>query len=228
MMSKGEEPSSEEEHDSEEDEESEEDQKKFSRFAFESSEESDENEHRVIKTMKDKRIDAFKKVITEIKNHVKINDFSALQDDFAALNKELDKSRQLIEQEGIPMIYIKGLVLIEDSVNEGKKQKLTTLQNRAWSTLKNKLKKHNKDYEQKITEYRANPIVSDEEKEEKEELEKKSEKSEDEKDEDEDADEDEDKNKDESEEESSEEEIQDRSKMTPEERRKKVKDGKIS
>ena len=216
-MQKGEEPSSGSEEKSEESEESEEPQKKFTRFQFESSEEEEE-EKRVIKPMKDKRIEAFNVVYKDLKNHVKINDFSALLDDFANLNKELDKSKQLVEKEGIPMIYIKGLVALENAVNDVDKKALSSLQTKSWNALKNKIKKHNKDYEDKIKEYRAKPVKSDKEEEEKEEG----------KEEEEEEEEEEESSEEEevgSEKESSgeeEEETQDRTKMTPAERRKKV------
>lgn len=227
-MRAGDEESSEESEKEEEEEPEEAPQSRFTNFKFESSSESEE-EHRTIKTMKDKRIDAFRQVLKEIRNHAKINDFSKLTDDFGELNKELEKSKQLVEQEGIPKLYFKGLVLIEDCINEINKKTLSTLQLRAWNTLKNRLKKHNKDYETQLEDYRKNPIATDEEEEKKpepeeseeeEEKAKKEEKSdEDEENEDENEDQE---GEDESEEsESEEEETQDRSKMTPEERRKK-------
>ena len=224
MVHRGEESSSESEKESEEHGEEEAPQSRFTHFKFESSSESEE-EHRTIKTMKDKRIDAFKLLLKEITNHTKINDFSALLDDFGNLGKELEKSKQWVEQEGIPMLYVKGLVIIEDCVNETDRKSLSTLQLRAWNTLKNRLKKHNKDYEDKIAEYRKNPIATDEEAEEKpaEKEEESEEQKASEKSKDEEAEESEEKSvKDEEEESSSEEEEQqDRSKMTPEERRRK-------
>lgn len=221
MMQRGEEPSSGSEEEDEKGSESEGDQKRFTRFDIESSSGSEEEEHRVVRTMKDKRIDAFKAVIKEINNHIKINDFSALIDDFGNLNKELDKSKQLVEKEGIPKLYYKGLALLEDAVNDVNKKSLSSIQTKSWNALKNRLKKHNKDHEEKLKEYRANPLKSEDEAEEEEKEEpeekKKEESEEEEKSEEEDEDEDEDDEDDE------EEESQDRSKMTPEERRKKVR-----
>ena len=110
-MSRGEEPSSESENESDENKnEPAEEGPQYKHF--ETSSESEEEQKRVVRTMKDKRMDAFKAVITEIKNHRNINDFSAMLDDFANLNKELEKSKQLVEKEGLPPVYLKGLTYI--------------------------------------------------------------------------------------------------------------------
>ena len=176
----------------------------------------------------------FEGIISAIRNHQNNQDYSGLQDDFLNLNKALEKSKQLVEQDGIPKIYYKGLVMIEDAINESNKEKLSTLQNRACNTLKNKLKKHNRDYEQELADYRKNPIESDEEKEDEEDKENKPKKKE--KDEDGDEDKEDDDEDDESKDEDDDDEDDDnddddegeekatidRSKMTPAQRRLKV------
>ncbi len=229
MMQKGESSSSGSEDESDKSSESEEDQKKFTRFNFESSSDSDTEEHRKVRPMKDKRMDAFRNVLKEIGNHIKINDFSALIDDFVSLNKELDKSKQLVEKEGVPKLYFKGLVLIEDAVNDVNKKSLSSMQTKSWNSLRNKVKKHDKDYEDKLKEYRENPIKSedeaeksDKESDEEKKAKRKPKKKRAESGEEGSSDEDKEKSDEDESSSESEEETQDRSKMTPEERRKKV------
>jgi translation initiation factor 3 subunit C len=200
------------------------------RFAnFDDSSSDEDKGPRTVRTVVSRQMDNFKTTLVSIKNHLKINDYSSIQDDFTNLSKILEKSKQLIEKEGIPKIYFKTLVLIEDAIEETDKKKLGTVQIRAWNTMKNKIKKHNREYADQIQEYRKNPLASEEEdnsKDEEDSKEKpKSKPKKYSKDEDEDEDE-EDENQDKDEEESSEEEIHDRMKMTPQERRLKVRSHK--
>jgi translation initiation factor 3 subunit C len=132
-------------------------QPKARRWAFSSSSESEDAGGRVAKSKKDKRFEELNQIIKQIKNHINITDFTALLTDFENLNKEKQKAKQIIENEGMPKFYYKGLALLEDSLAEITKEaqkKFNKQNNRAFNTLKNKLKKHNKEYETELKEYR--------------------------------------------------------------------------
>lgn len=62
---------------------------------FDDSSESEE-ENRVVKTGKDKRAETMNNIIKDLKNHLKINDFSMLMDDFDKLTDEIAKSGSII------------------------------------------------------------------------------------------------------------------------------------
>ncbi len=57
---------------------------------FEGSSESEE-EQRVVKTDKDKKMEIFNELKKEIYNHIKINDFNSLMTDFEKLSDEVEK-----------------------------------------------------------------------------------------------------------------------------------------
>jgi len=196
-------------------------QTRFANFGVDSSSDEDKGP-RTVRTVVNRQMDHFKTILVGIKNHLKINDYSSIQDAFINLNKILEKSKQLIEKEGIPKIYYKALVLIEDAIEETDKKKLGTLQLRAWNTMKNKIKKHNREYSEQLQEYRKNPLASEEEDESKEE-ESRDKQKKPSKDDDEDEDEDKDEDVESDEEELTEGETHDRMRMTPQERRLKVR-----
>lgn len=133
---------------------------------YESS--SDEDEKRVVRSEKDKRFEALRNVISKIKDKMRIKDFVALSDEFDNLNKEFDKSKKVIEKEGLPLFYVRICYVLEqfvNSISSEEKKSLKTANNRAFNTIKQRIKKHNKTIEDKINEFAKNPVFSDEDKE---------------------------------------------------------------
>jgi translation initiation factor 3 subunit C len=123
---------------------------------FESS--SDEDVKRVVRSEKDKRYDALRQIIARIKDKMRIKDFMALTDEFDELNKQLDKSKKVIEKEGVPLFYIRICFVLEEFLNNisaEDKKNLKPANAKAYNTLKHKVKKNNKNYEQKIKEFSA-------------------------------------------------------------------------
>jgi len=57
---------------------------------FEESSES-EDEQRVVKTQKDKKLETINAIIKDINNHIKINDFSSLMTDFEKFTEEIHR-----------------------------------------------------------------------------------------------------------------------------------------
>jgi Eukaryotic translation initiation factor 3 subunit 8 N-terminus. len=121
---------------------------------FESS--SDEDVKRVVRSEKDKRYEALRQVISRIKDKMRIKDFVSLSDEFDELNKQLEKSKKVIEKEGVPLFYIRICYVLENFCNNipaDEKKALKPANAKAYNTLKHKIKKNNKAYEQKIKEF---------------------------------------------------------------------------
>ena len=83
------------------------------------------------------------------------------------MNKQVDKAKTHIQKEGLPRFYIRTLAELEDCLDvalkdkEGQK-KMSKANGRALNRMKLQLRRHNKEFEAKIAEYRANPDAEEE------------------------------------------------------------------
>jgi len=139
---------------------------KFTKTAGASSSSEEEVDvKRVVKSTRDKRYDELTETIQRIRNHMKINDWNSIHTEFEKLNKLLQKANQIIQKEGIPRFYIKALVVLEDFVKTTHENKSKVTMNatnaKSFNAMRQKLKKHNKNYEKEIEEYRKNPDTTD-------------------------------------------------------------------
>lgn len=129
--------------------------------AAESSDsESEAPQKRVVRSARDRTIDELQNTANKIKNAMNINDWSVIHTEFDKLNKQLQKAQTVLAKEGTPRFYFKSLVTLEDFVkktHENKDKKMTSTNLKAFNTFRNFLKKHNKNYEKQIEEYRKNP-----------------------------------------------------------------------
>jgi hypothetical protein len=100
--------------------------------------------------------------IVRIKNARKTNDWSVIQDEFEEVNKMVEKSKMLVMKNGLPKFYVKMLADVEDHLWATLKDKevmnsVKPAIGRAINRMKLTIKKHNKNYEEQIADYRANP-----------------------------------------------------------------------
>ncbi|KAK2740209.1 Translation initiation factor 3 subunit c [Myotisia sp. PD_48] len=130
---------------------------------MEESDESDESEDEgrptVVKSAKDKRIDELEHTIKMIENAEKINDWAVISTEFDKLNRQTAK---MVQSGPVPKVYIQAIAELEDFMNETMaKQKVSTKKMNAsnakgFNTVKQRIKKNNKDYASEIEKYREN------------------------------------------------------------------------
>jgi len=116
---------------------------------------SDDDKKRVVKSNRDKKWEQMQDMVNDLKNHVKINDWLAISDDFEKLNKLLAKSSMIVAKEGVPAFYFKGLLFLEKELNKAldnkeAKKKMSSTNAKALNGMKQKLRKHMKNYEKEI------------------------------------------------------------------------------
>uniref|UniRef100_A0A3B4D056 Eukaryotic translation initiation factor 3 subunit C n=1 Tax=Pygocentrus nattereri TaxID=42514 RepID=A0A3B4D056_PYGNA len=136
----------------------------------------EEDTKRVVRSAKDKRFEELTNLIKTIRNAMKIRDMAKCLEEFEQLCRAFLKSKAIVDKEGVPPFYIRLLADLEDYLNqlwedkEGKK-KMNKNNAKALSSLRQKIRKYNRDFETEIANYKENPEQSAEEEEEKEEAE---------------------------------------------------------
>uniref|UniRef100_A0A3P8WQS7 Eukaryotic translation initiation factor 3 subunit C n=1 Tax=Cynoglossus semilaevis TaxID=244447 RepID=A0A3P8WQS7_CYNSE len=119
----------------------------------------EEDTKRVVRSAKDKRFEELTNIIKTIRNAMKIRDMAKCLEEFEQLCRAFLKSKNIVDKEGVPSFYIRLLADLEDYLNqlwedkEGKK-KMNKNNAKALSTLRQKIRKYNRDYESEITAYK--------------------------------------------------------------------------
>jgi len=126
---------------------------------------------RVVKSAKDKRFEILQNTIKVMRNSMKITDIAKIETEYQNLTKEYEKAKVVVSKEGIPNFFIKILCDLEEYIQtqwedtDGRK-KLSKPNAKALASLRQKLKKYNRDFEEKINEYKADPAKFEEAEEE--------------------------------------------------------------
>jgi translation initiation factor 3 subunit C len=136
------------------------------RWADISDSDSSDEEERVVKSGKERALEAFQKYIVTIRQACRARDYYAIQQEFEALAKSMTKNKKIL-QEGVPRPLVKLLVYLEDDyiperlADKAAFKKLSARQGRALNRMKLTLKKHNKPYSVVMDHYRSNPDTGD-------------------------------------------------------------------
>lgn len=144
----------EEEIEEEEEEEKEEEEKGPSKWEIQ-SEESEDFEHRVVKSVLDKRKDEFNAQLSKIDKLVKSANWKEVPAEFIALNKALDKLMKLPEMTEVPKTYIKCLSDIEEAVQAAEKdKKMSASHLKAVGNMRTRIRKVIPQYKEQIDLFR--------------------------------------------------------------------------
>ena len=116
-----------------------------------SDSESSEEDRRVVKSGKERALEAFKTHISNLKKFMRDRDYYAIQTEFDELSKAMLKAKQYLAT-GVPRPLVRMLCDLEDYIAERLKdkeqfKKLSARQGRALNKMKLTLKKHNGTYE---------------------------------------------------------------------------------
>lgn len=138
-------------------------------FLKSDSEDSEDEGPRVVKSARDKRWEAMIATIKSMRNHLKINDWNAIVNDFDALTKQLQKASAIVAKEGVPKFYYKTLLMLEANTNktlEDKeaKKKMSPTNAKSLNSMRQKVRKHNKELEEPLAAIREagfNPLKDD-------------------------------------------------------------------
>ncbi|XP_066583965.1 eukaryotic translation initiation factor 3 subunit C [Prorops nasuta] len=142
--------------------------------AFTFSDEEEETK-RVVRSTKEKRYEEIANLIKLIRNYKKIKDMSSMLTSFEDLMRAYQKALPVIAKEEngqTPRFYVRCLVEMEDFINEvwedreGRKN-MSKNNSKSLTSLRQKLRKYNKDFEEDINKFRENPEQDDDEEDEK-------------------------------------------------------------
>ena len=116
----------------------------------------------MVKSQKDRKWDSMREGIVRIRNARKNSDWPLIQDEFANVNKMVEKSKMIIIQSGLPLFYVKMLAEVEDHVQLALKdkegiKKMKPVVSRALNQMKLQVRKHNENYKDDIADFRAHP-----------------------------------------------------------------------
>jgi len=129
-------------------------------------EEVDEDK-RIVISAREKRYEELRSTIKSLKNSKKINDFSNILTQFEDLTKVFEKSKTILARSGedCPDFYIKCVADLEDFIAESWEDKelrarLSKTNSKSLGTLRQRIRRYNKDFEEDIKKYRENPWES--------------------------------------------------------------------
>lgn len=124
-------------------------------------------------------VSVYQSVYAYLQNKVNINDWSSVQSLFDKLNKQLEKTQKVTDALGVPRVYVRILVELEDGLkktlaDKDAKKKMSPTNAKALNTMRQRLKKHNIGFQEQIDKFRENPESTEEEASDASELESES------------------------------------------------------
>jgi len=134
----------------------------------------EEDTKRVVRSAKEKRYEELTNNIKQIRNFKKNKDMISMANSFEDLMRAYQKALPVImkEESGItPRFYVRCLVELQDFISEmwedkeGRKN-MSKNNSKSLASLRQKLRKYTKDFENDISKFRENPDMADEEEEE--------------------------------------------------------------
>ncbi|KAL6138231.1 hypothetical protein ACLB2K_063514 [Fragaria x ananassa] len=122
-----------------------------------------DGEKRLVKPGKAKRFEEMCATLDKVNKAKNINDWVSMLESFDKMNKQLEKVMLVNRTGKVPTLYIRALVLLEEYVgealaNKDAKKKMSSTNAKALNSMKQKLKKNNKEYEDLIQKYKENPV----------------------------------------------------------------------
>lgn len=137
---------------------------------------SDDEEEvkRVVRSAKEKRYEELTNIIKQIRNYKKIKDMSSMLNSFEDLQKAFVKAAPVIAKEEngqTPRFFVRCLGEMEDFINEmwedreGRKN-MSKNNSKSLASMRQKLRKYLKDFEDDIAKFRENPDQPDDEEDE--------------------------------------------------------------
>jgi translation initiation factor 3 subunit C len=130
------------------------------RFTDSSDDEgSSDEEKRIVRSHKEKRLDEMKKMIEKINDMIQESEWKAITEDLTSLFKIVEKLKKLPEIKETPKAYIRFISNFEDEVDKAQsvKKKMTPTNAKALGSIKGKIRKHNAEYKQQIAIFKKDP-----------------------------------------------------------------------
>ncbi|KAJ2396362.1 Translation initiation factor 3 subunit c [Coemansia sp. RSA 2559] len=139
---------------------------RFAQAAFD-SDSDDDNVKRVVKSGKEKQLDEITGLSKAILKAVRADEWNNVSSDFEKAAVVAAKISKDSKGQGLPRVYIRCLYELEEATDKGRsKEQLSKLNAdvvRSFNKLKQRVRKYNKDFAKQITEYKANPMTSEDE-----------------------------------------------------------------
>lgn len=132
------------------------------------SDDEGEGKKKKMKSEKDKKFEKFNKIADTILDKLYIQDFNTVSAQFLIFQAELKKSSKVIEKEGVPKIWWKLILQINDDIENmsaADKKKLSKSSSQGVNKLKQVLKKLLKDEEVNLNKYKEQPLLTESEEE---------------------------------------------------------------
>lgn len=114
----------------------------------------------MVRSALDRAIDSIRDGVNSVRNALKTQDWSNVQEKFETVSKLLEKSRNVLGSTGTPKFYIRMLVDLEEAIAEVSKEqqkKMKAAVNHSFSRVKLNVPKYNKAFEAEIRDCKANP-----------------------------------------------------------------------